>query len=92
MVSAPRAGKSGQKTVKAFEGDITLINDQAKKLGCTAAEIIHEMCEALRRQTYLEELGESFDLAVADTKGFVAFKNEHNAWDIAIEDGLEDAS
>lgn len=55
----PENRPTARKTVKAFDNDIVLINQHAKKLGCTAAEVIHMMCEELRRQQYLQELGES---------------------------------
>jgi hypothetical protein len=81
-----------QRTVKAFEQDIALINERAKKLGCSAAEIIHGMCEELRRQEYLQDLGESFDLVRANGAQFAEFEAEQKAWDSALSDGLEDAS
>lgn len=84
--------KLTQKTVKAFEHDILLINKQAKKLGCTAAEIIHGMCQELRRKQYRNELGESFDLARADKKLFAEFQAEQQLWDATISDGLTDAT
>lgn len=83
---------SNQKTVKAFEQDIALINEQAKALGCSAAEIIHGMCDALRRQQYLQELGETFDLMRTNTEQFAEFEAENKAWDCTLSDGLDDAS
>ncbi len=84
--------KDAQKTVKAFDSDIVLINEQAKLLGCTAAEVIHSMCEQLRRQTYLQEIGEAFDLALANPDQFAEFKAEQKVWDCALADGLDNAS
>jgi hypothetical protein len=84
--------KRGQKTVKAFDNDIALINEEAKRLGCTAAEVIRAMCAELRRQTYLREVGESFDLAQADSVQFDAFQAEHKLWDGTLSDGLDDAT
>jgi uncharacterized protein YaaN involved in tellurite resistance len=80
-----------QRTVKAFDSDIDMINQQAKRLGCSAAEVIHEMCEALRKHVYLQELGESFELVRANAKQFEQFQAEHKLWDCALEDGLNDA-
>ncbi len=80
-----------QKTVKAFEQDIALINEQAKTLGCSAAEVIHGMCEELRRRQYLQELGESFDLKRENSEQFAEFEAEHKAWDGTLSDGLDDA-
>lgn len=87
MVSRDRK----QKTVKAFEQDIALINEQAKHLRCTAAELIHAMCEELRKQLYLQELGESFDLMRSDNDAYAKFKEEQEVWDCALSDGLDDA-
>ncbi len=39
--------KKEQRTVKAFDSDISLINEQAKLMECTAAEVIHGMCVVL---------------------------------------------
>ncbi len=92
MLAAFDKRKGSQKTVKAFENDIALINEQAKLLGCTAAEVIHCMCEELRKQTYLQEVGEAFDLLVNDPKQFAEFQAENTAWDSTLADGLETAS
>jgi len=92
MVLAPKAKQTTQKTVKAFETDIALINEEAKKFGCTAAEVIHAMCEERRRQQYLQDLGESFDLVRANAEQYAEFKAEQTAWDCALSDGLDDAS
>lgn len=81
MVSAGKRSDDVQRTVKAFESDITLINEQAKKLGCTAAEVI------LRKQSYLRETGESFDLASANKKKYAEFEAEQKAWDCTLQDG-----
>jgi hypothetical protein len=92
MLAALDLRKGSQKTVKAFENDIALINEQAKLLGCTAAEVIHSMCEELRKQTYLQEVGEAFDLLVNDPKQFAEFQAENKAWDCTLGDGLENAT
>jgi hypothetical protein len=92
MVSAADTRKDKQKTVKAFESDIALINEEAKRLGCSAADVIREMCEKLRKQVYLQELGESFDLVTANADQFAAFQAEQQAWDCALTDGLDNAS
>src|SRR5271163_2453766 len=42
-----------QKTVNAFEIDIRFIKERAEALDCSAAEIIHAMCETLRKEIYL---------------------------------------
>jgi hypothetical protein len=81
-----------QKTVKAFENDIALINEQAKRLGCSAAEVIHEMCQTLRKQQYLQELAESIDLLNEDVEQYSAFQTEQKSWDCTLCDGLTDAS
>lgn len=80
-----------QKTVKVFESDLVLINEQAKTLGCSAAEVINTMCEELRRKAYLEDLGEAFDLAMANEEQVGHLQSEQDAWDIALSDGLDDA-
>ena len=92
MASAIETRKSTQKTVKAFENDIALINEQAKRLGCTAAEVIHGMCEELRKQTYLQELGESIDLVLANAGQFAEFEAAQKVWDSTLADGLDNAS
>lgn len=84
----PRA----QRTVKAFKLDITLINQRAKQLGCTAADVIHYMCEDLRKQLYLQELGESFDLVCENAQQLAAFQAEQAVWDCTLSDGLTDAT
>lgn len=84
--------KSATKTVKAFELDIALINEQARKLGCTAAEVIHQMCEELRKLKYLEELAESFDMINSNSEKSAEFKSEQAAWDCTLSDGLDNAS
>ncbi len=78
----------GQKTVKAYDLDISLINEQAKALGCTAAEVIHMMCEKLRRDLYKRELGEAFDSLVKNQDEYRKFKEEHDKWDSTLFDGL----
>lgn len=50
------------------------------------------MCGELRKRAYLQELGESFDLARADAAGFTEFLAEHELWDCSLSDGLRDAS
>ena len=92
MALAKETKQATQKTVKAFEHDIALINEQAKVLGCSAAEVIHGMCEELRRHQYLQELGESFDLTRANAERFAEFEAENKAWDCSLSDGLDDAS
>ncbi len=91
MALEPKAKVTAQKTVKAFEPDIALINEEARKFGLTAAEVIHTMCEERRRQKYLEDLGESFDLARSNAEQIAEFKAEQTAWDSALSDGLDDA-
>jgi hypothetical protein len=81
-----------QKTVKAFETDIALINEYAKHLGCTAAEVIHDMCEELRKEAYLQELGESFDSLLNNPAASEELKAEQKSWDCTLSDGLADAS
>ena len=83
--------QSAQKTVKAYDDDIALINGRARQLGCTAADVIHVMCDELRKQTYLKELGESFDLAKSNKKRFADFEAEQRAWDCTLSDGLDNA-
>ena len=90
MASMERV-ESVQKTVKAFEQDIVLINQKAKALGCTAAEVIHAMCEDLRKQQYLQELGESFDLMRENHRQFAEFEADQEAWNSTLSDGLNDA-
>ncbi len=80
-----------QRTVKALDIDITLINKQAKTLGCSAADVIHTMCEDLRRQTYLQEVGETFDLMRANPEELAEFEAEQKLWDCTLSDGLDDA-
>lgn len=92
MAIAIESKNGAQKTVKAFEQDIALINEQAKSQGCSAAEIIHGMCEEWRRQQYLRELGESFDLIRANAEQLAEFEAEQKAWDCALSDGVDDAS
>ena len=91
MVSAIDTKQRTQKTVKAFASDIALINERAKGLGCSAAEVIHNMCEQLRKDVYLQELGESFDLMRANAGQFAEFEAEQKVWDSALSDGLDDA-
>jgi hypothetical protein len=92
MLAEFETRKGNQKTVKAFENDIALINEQAKFLGCTAADVIHRMCEELRKQNYLQEVGETFDLLIANPEQFAEFQAENKVWDCAIADGLDNAS
>jgi hypothetical protein len=91
MASLFSTRQKNQKTVKAFATDIALINGRAKGLGCSAAEIIHLMCENLRKDVYLQELGESFDLVRANADQFAEFEAEQTAWDCTLSDGLDDA-
>jgi hypothetical protein len=81
-----------QKTVKAFDADIAVINARAKLLGCTAAEVVHEMCEALRKQTYLKELGESFEELASNEQKFSAMHAENLDWEVTLDYGLTDAT
>ena len=62
MVKADGSKRENPKNVKAFESDISLINEQAKLLGYSTAEVIHSLCRYLRRRKYLQQLGESFDV------------------------------
>lgn len=91
MASVLRTRRKNQKTVKAFATDIALINQRAKGLGCSAAEIIHVMCEDLRKDVYLQELGESFDLLRANPDKNAEFEAEQKMWDCTLSDGLADA-
>lgn len=92
MVMAAHSRRENQKTVKAFESDIALINEQARLLGCTAAEVIHDLCSVLRRHRYLQELGESFDVLRENAENYTAFQAEQKAWETTLADGLDDAS
>ncbi len=92
MVSAFDRQRKAQKTVKAFDTDIAFINERAKDSGCSAAEIIHVLCDDLRKEVYLQELGESFDLLRGNSKQFAKFQAEQEAWDCTLSDGLDDAS
>ena len=80
MVSVFNTKQKKQKTVKAFEADIALINERAKGLDCSAAEIIHGLCEDLRKDVYLQELGESFDLLHANASQLAVFEAEQKVW------------
>ncbi len=84
--------KISQRTVKAFETDIALINKHAKKMGCTAADVIHVMCEDMRRKQYLQELGESFDSVRSNKNLYAELQAEQKAWDATISDGINDAT
>lgn len=90
MVGARK--QNSQKTVKAFENDIQLINERAKLLGCSAAEVIHQMCQGLRKQMYLRELAESFDGMRANAEQLAKFEAEQKVWDSVIADGLDNAT
>jgi hypothetical protein len=83
--------KSNQKTVRAFEEDIELINQQAAELNCTAAEVIHQMCQGLRREQYARELGESFDYALQRPVILSKLNEEIEEWDCTAGDGISDA-
>jgi hypothetical protein len=48
------------------------------------------MREALCREIYLQELGESFDLVRANDQQFAEFEAEQKLWDSTL-DGLDDA-
>jgi hypothetical protein len=50
------------------------------------------MCEGLRKQTYLQEIGETFDLLLANPDHFAEFEAENKAWDSTLSDGLDNAS
>lgn len=91
MASTIKAKQKIQKTVKAFDNDIALINERAKCLGCSAAELIHDMCDELRKDVYLQELGESFELMRANTEQLAELKAEQELWDCTLSDGLDDA-
>jgi len=82
---------TAQKTIKAFNTDIVLINERAKGIGCSAADIIHAMCEDLRKEVYLQELGESFDWLHDNPDQLAEFEAEQKAWDCTLSDGLNDA-
>lgn len=90
-MQGPKA-KIEQKTVKAFGADIAWINEQARVRGCVAAEVIHDLCEQARRQKYLEDLGESFELLVKEPDMVAALRAESKEWDATIGDGLIDAT
>lgn len=92
MVSTDPPKQNIQRTVKAFESDIALINERARHEGCSAAEVIHAMCEELRRVVYLQELGDSFDAVRADKKLSGEFAAEQKLWDCTLSDGLDDAT
>ena len=91
MVPAINQRQTIQKTIKAFNTDIALINEHAKGLSCSAADVIHTMCEDLRRQTYLREVGETFDLMRANPEELAEFEAEQKLWDCTLSDGLDDA-
>ena len=91
MASELDQRQKDQQTVKAFRTDIALINQRARGLGCSAAEVIHMMCEILRKEIYLQELGESFDLMKSKAKSFADFQDEQKLWDRTLTDGLDDA-
>jgi hypothetical protein len=92
MVSSVPPRQKTQKTVKAFENDIALINERARQEGCSAAEVIHGMCEELRKLIYLQELGDSLDVSRGDLQRFGEFEAEQRLWDCTLSDGLNDAS
>ncbi len=88
----PAKTKAEQKTVKAFDVDIAWINDEAKQRGCIAAEVIHDLCEQARRQSYLQDLSESFDMLNQESDLTATFREESEAWDATLSDGLTDAT
>lgn len=91
MSFSTRTRHQTQKTVKAFARDISLINERAKKLGCSAADVIHDLCEQLRKHVYLQELGESFDVMHNNPQQVAEFETENKLWDHTLSDGLTDA-
>lgn len=91
MVTAAKT-KTLQRTVKAFDADIAWINEEAKVRGCVAAEVIHDLCEKARRQSYLQDLSESFDALSQESELMSAFKAENAEWDATLSDGLNDAT
>ena len=80
-----------QRTIKAFDTDIVLINNRAKELGYSAADVIHVMCEELRKEVYLKEFGEAFDSLHTNPNQLAEFEAEQKAWDSTLSDGLNDA-
>jgi hypothetical protein len=92
MFSAIMPRSKNQRTIKAFDADISLINERAKGLGCSAAEVIHAMCEKLRKDNYLQELGEAFDSFQSDATQLAEFKSQQERWDAAILEGLNHAN
>jgi hypothetical protein len=81
-----------QKTVKAFDGDIALINARAKHLGCSAAEVIHDLCDQLRKDLYLQDVRETFELVRENPQLLAEFEAEQKAWECTLSDGLENAT
>lgn len=92
VTTAKATTKSEQKTVKAFDADIAWINEEAKARGCVAAEVIHDLCEKARRQSYLQDLSETFDALSQESELTAAFRAENADWDITLSDGLNDAT
>lgn len=91
MFSAMNQRQKNQRTIKAFDTDIALINERSKSLNCSAADIIHTMCEDLRKELYLQELGEAFDSLHANGEQLAEFETEQKFWDCTLSDGLNDA-
>jgi hypothetical protein len=79
------------RTVRAFESDIAFINEHARRQSCSPAEVIHTLCCKLRKEIYLQELGESFDLARARAQQSAQLAAEQGAWDCTLSDGLVDS-
>ncbi len=92
MAFTSKATHKIQRTVKVFDCDLVLINACAKRLGCSAAELIHYMCNELRKDVYLQEPGESLDLVRSNGKQLAEFNVEQKLWDCTLADGLEDKS
>ncbi|MBU6453033.1 MAG: hypothetical protein KGS72_14710 [Cyanobacteria bacterium REEB67] len=91
MKSFTDYSKDEQRTIKAFVGDIAFVNERAKAYGCSAAELIHKMCEEMRKRSYLEELDESFALLSSGDKKYQEILDDEKAWDVTAIDGLNNA-
>lgn len=86
MSSEEQTERWTRRSVKAFAHDIEFINRKALALGCSAAVVVHLMCKTLRRQKYLADLGDSFDLAMANKEYSTALQSEQVAWNCTLSD------
>ena len=82
----------GHTTVRIRTSTHQALKTMADESGQTMQSLIEEALELLRRRRFLDAVNASYSALKEDNSGWLELREELAEWDVALEDGLDEAT